>query len=247
MSAIYVNGIKTSCMAIEGGGSVTLPTKFWQGNQTDYDNLSVYDDNTLYYVILPYNVRSSSSSDFNPTYRIYIGSNQVFPVKKDGYDYVLEDITFPDAGNNDYKIPTGINIINADNCERDWQLEFKAETGANPSISGDYVIIGGQRISSGLWEIYLNSSGDLYLFGHGVSDSRYCQGANNHDIKIIRDSGTLYVYKDDVLENTITGYYQKDEQTGNNKDYSWMVNFYSGNGQYRFPGTIHYLKFKWLD
>lgn len=233
---------------IEGGGGISLPTNFWKGNQTDYDNLSSYDDSTLYEVIQTVNTRSTMSYTYDCINKIYIGSTQVFPVQKDGYDFVIEDITFPSSGDNDYQIKTGIDLIghSSGNYNRNWQLEFKVELDSNPQISGDYVILGGQRSTSGLWEIYLNSSGDLYLFGHGVSDANYCSGANNHDIKIVRDGETLYVYKDNVLEYTKTGYLQNDYGEGSSTDYGLQINRYSGNSNYRFPGTIHYLKFKWL-
>ena len=247
MAAIYVNGIKTSCMAIGGGGGISLPTNFWKGSQSDYDNLQSYDDNTLYYIEI-HSADKDQSRIAHFTSKIYLGTNQIFPVQKDGYDFYIENFdcpnTVPGNSDNDYAINTGILLHTTENVNRPWQLEFKAELAQSPAVSTDHVIIGGWRDQSQIYEIYLNNSGNLCVYAAGISDSSKVTDANNHDIKMIRNGSSIEIYKDDVLSTTLTGF--NPGTTSGSYVYPLMLNYYSRNENYRFHGTIHYLKFKWL-
>ena len=249
MAAIYVNGIKTSCMAIEGGGGMILPTKFWQGNQSEYDALSAYTDDTLYLIQQIYAQRNTY--DVNFTQKIYIGDKQVFPQKVEGYDYFIENLTFPDSISSpkiaaDLGILTDIDMELTETYQRDWQLEFNCEYSQTASIGGDQVVFGCQSTNKSISEVYFNTSGKLCLCGGGISDTSYLDDAIGHDIKLIYRNGTgLEIYKDNVYQRTLSSYSQRENTQPCR--YCKSIGQWGTNRSYYFHGTIHYLKFKWLD
>lgn len=246
MAAVYVNGIKTSCMAI-GGGGTTMPTKYWCGNQSEYDALQSYDDDTLYQIQVLYGNRTNYYTNY--TSRFYIGSEQIFPPVLEGYDYFIENLSFPDTDASgrepyDYEIDTGIRLSTPSNYQKPWQLEFKATLSQTASLSGDQVIIGSGNSNGAIKEIYFNTSGDLCMYGNNISDEQKMSDANGHDIKIIHDGTDITIYKDGVLATTLSDCQQQSD--GDSTDLSLGICRYTNNRSYRFHGTIHYLKFKWL-
>ena len=228
-----------------GGGSSKIPSNLWYGTQSQFAALSSKDKDTIYFV------KRLSNSD---TYKasncrgIYIGENKIYPPSKDGYDLYFENMFFPDSNesglnNTDYQLDTGLGFCSSDNIGRDWQLEFKATLTTTGSVSGDQVICGCGSSNGWLYELYFNSSGSLCIYGSGISDGEKVSGANGHDMKLVftRSTSSLAIYKDNVLQTTLTG-------IGNpsaNDNYELGICRYSNS--YRFHGTINYLKFKWLS
>lgn len=226
------------------GGGIILPNTIWYGTKSQFDALTSKDPGTLYYVK---RIANGDSSNINNSRGIYIGEDQIFPPKRGGYDLWIENLYFPDTNdtgltNTDYQIDTGLAFCSSDNISRDWQLEFKA-TLSTGSISGDQVICGCGNSNGMLYEVYLNTSGGLCIYGSGISDGQKVADANGHDIKLIfsRANNTIEVYKDGTLETTLTGIGSPSA----NDAYELGICKYKNS--YRFHGTINYMKFKWLN
>lgn len=238
---------------IEGGG-MTLPTNYLRCSKEHYTNLQNKDPNTLYFIDTIKNIRSSWNSRIIDGIReIYLGTQMIYPIKKDGYDWCIENLEFPDALGtdsetgksytvSDYEINMDIDLTSSENINKNFQIEFKATLSQTASLSGDQVIFGGTMSRSGIFECYLNTSGHLYFYANGISDSKFIDDANDHDIKIVRDGSNIEFYKDGTLITTVSTYAPDSNYSG----FPIGIARYNNNSSATFHGTIHYLKFKWL-
>ena len=237
------------CIGNNGGGG-TLPTKYWHGTQSQFDAITTKSDDTVYHIEFPAD-GSTSRPNISNICGLYIGNTKIYPCAKNGYDYWIEDLFFPDTNatgisNIDYELNTGLDFCSATNKDRDWQIEFKATLSTTATLSGDQLICGvGNSVgsSSTIKELYFDTSGNLKMAGSGIGDSQYLADANGHDIKLVfsRSANTIEIYKDGTLGNTITNVGSTSAYTR----YDLGISRYNNN--YRFHGTINYFKFKWLS
>ena len=235
-----------------GGGGLSVPTNVWYGTQSQFDDISTKDNNTLYYI-----QKRSYHGNINGTYTstidgIYIGNTKLYPIVKDGWDYVIENVYFPDTNptglyNVDYELNTGLQVNSAENKDRDFQIEFKATLSTTASLSGDQLLFGCGTSASSYYsifrEVYLNTSGALCISGNNINDTSYVNDCSGHDMKFIfsRANNSLEIYKDGTLATTLNNI-----GTVTASDYDFDLGISRYNNNYRFHGTLNYFKFKWL-
>ena len=234
-----------------GSGEINAPTKFWQGLQSQYDALVSYESDRMYTIVATINQMSDTMSGYiNKISKIYIGDTLVYPVEEQGYDWCITDYFLPDnnastnGDNRDYDVNVGVYFQSDANKNRDWQIEFKATLSTGSYSSSDQVLFGqGNNSSARLKEVYFNASGNLYISGNSISDIEYISDANGHDIKMIysNTNGTIELYKDGTLVNTITGVPTSYSAA------NYELGLCRYKSSYRFHGTINYFKFKWLS
>ena len=202
------------------------PSKIWRGSVSQYDALSEIEDDRLYII----------DNTSNVPY-IKFGTVPVVPPNENGYEAAIYDYTAPaNRSYGNYMIP----IVQINKYpSKGWQLEFNFQP--DPNMSVDNIICGIGSGNDGLRELYLNTSGVLLLYDPVFGDhSIYNDGIVNKDVILRKAVGTgafeLFVDGVSVYTGTMSNYSNSE---------TLSIGKYSSN--YSFAGTLHYLKFKWLE
>lgn len=219
------------CMG-NGGGKITGTIRL---TETEWNNLSVKDNNKIYYI--------TNENDDMIIYT-YQGNRRILNYKNDisDYEFWYEDLKYPrnmggaDYAYNYYWLDNGIKLNSTENLGRSWQLEFNASP--QSGTSNDKVVIGTDTSSDQNIEIYYggNNYATLYLYG---KISVTIQNARDKDIIVKFENNVVTVTVDGVLTNTVN--YTPVEDNNN----YFVVGNYRNN--YSFNGYINYVGFKWLS
>lgn len=224
--AVYVNGIKTNTIAIGGAGNVSTMLI----SESDFDNLSVKDGNTVYEVY-----HNTFGTQILTRYQ---GDKRIINYKQDisEYEFWYEDVACiqkPDNKSGDTSEIVNTGITWNEFISNDWQIEFNATSVLNSSESA---IIGSN--TSGNLEIYFVSTNSLYIYGFGPD--RAMTDCNGADMKITFNHTTkeTNVYKNDVLIDTFTASASSSS--------SAYIQLFDYRDNYKFLGIVKYIGFKWL-
>lgn len=220
------------CTGGNGGGSAEITETVFL-TETEWNNLSVKDGSTIYYV---------TNENGDMVLYTYLGDKRILN-KSDisDYEFWYENLKFPrnmGSGNyayNYYRLNHGIKLNSAENLGRSWQLEFNVSPQAGSS--SENVVIGTDTSSGQNIEIYFSSSSTtLSLYG---KISATINNAADKDIIIKFENNVVTVSLDGVITNTIN--YTPTEDNTNNFVVANYRNYYC------FSGIMKYIGFKWLD
>lgn len=224
--SVYINGIKTNVIATGGAGDVSTMLI----SESDFDNLDVKDGNTVYEVY--------HNTFGTQILKKYQGDKRIINYKQDisEYEFWYEDVAciskpYDKSSDSSEIVNTGITWNEF--ISNDWQIEFNVTSMLNSSESA---IIGSN--TSGNFEIYFNSSNNLYIYGFGPD--RAMTDCNGADIKITFNHTTkeTKVYRNDVLIDTFTA-----SASGSSSAYIQLFDY---RNNYKFLGIVKYIGFKWL-
>ena len=219
------------------GGSEKV-TETVRLTETEWNNLSVKDNNKIYYV---------TNANGDMIRKTYQGNRRILR-KSDisDYEFWYEDLRFPryynsgDFARQYYWINDGVQIFLNENLNRGWQLEFNVD----PQSSNENPIIGtaSSNPSSATaptqnLEIYpQGSTSTLLLYG---KISATIPNAIGEDVIIKYENGTITVYINDVVVYTTNFTPVADT------DNYFIIGDYRNN--YCFEGVMNYIGFKWLS
>lgn len=234
MAAIYVNGVKTSCMAIGGGGQDI--SEIVRLTSTEYDALQTKDDTKLY------QIGTSAASELIT--KSFQGNKRILR-KQDisDYEFWYEDLYFPYKYNSsDYILPFGFGIETQENYQKNWQLEFKVTipTGTDPN-SSEFPVFGTVDSSGRYLEFYVSRNGTGFkIFSNDYSDSSV-GNLSGTDVVVKREGNVLTISSDGVTTATLTW-------NGSSYDDSALmyIGRYKRSNLYLMSGFIEYIGFKWL-
>lgn len=241
MAAIYVNGIKTSCMAIGGGG--TDISEIVRLTEAEWSNLQTKDNDKIYLV---------TNDHGDMVRKQFQGNRRILREQHpENYNVYYEDLYFPanldtNTGKyhsaDQYAFDTDIYPFSSENSSRSFEVTFNVE----PHLSQNYGnILALHTYQSGyVGQIYVHTTDNIYGFGIALQSSsdvyRHLSDITNKDVRIVVDKTNLEVkcYVDDVLVNT-------SSFTNFTYDSPFRIGFYGGYSP--FNGKMNYVSFRWLD
>ena len=243
MPAVYVNGVKTSCIAIGGSTDISEVARL---TETEWSNLQIKDNNKIYLIC---------NDQKDMVRKMYQGDRRI--LKKEDisdYEFWYEDLRFPYYLNTStgtaysadrYAFDTEINPFSNDNKERSFEIDFKI---INAILGHSYgnIIANHAYDSSKVFQIYYYEGESKVGFGFQQSGDHNTSSTSvlNKDIRMVFDrtespTVTVNIYIDNVLDSTfiVTNF-----EYSNNALRIGLYDNYSP-----FNGCIDYIGFKWLD
>jgi len=248
MAAIYVNGIKTSCMAIGGGG--TDISEIVRKTEAEWAALTEKDMSKIYLVTNDHG--DMVRKQFQGNIRIL---REQHP---ENYDVYYEDLYFPanldtNTGKyqsaDQYAFDTDIYPFSSENSSRSFEVRFNVEPHLTQNYGNIFALHTYYGGSVGQIYAYLISGSTstgtgTYGLGIAIKNStavyEHSSDITNKDVRIVVDKTNLEVktYVDDVLVDT-------SSFTNMTYDSPFRIGFYGGYSP--FNGKMNHVSFRWLD
>lgn len=243
MAAIYVNGIKTSCMAIGGGG--TDISEMVRLTEAEWSNLQTKDEDKIYLIC---------NDQKDMIRKMYQGNRRILK-KEDISEYEIwyEDLWFPyylatssgyTYSADRYAFDTDLEPFSSENYQRSFEVCCKI----NPILNQNYgnIMASHSYRSNKVFQFYFyrsdNGIGTAFKSdGNTIEISSDCR---NKDLRMVVDRSnqnacTVSIYIDDVLAGSaeFTNFTDSDNPL--------RIGLYDTYSP--FNGYIDYIGFKWLD
>lgn len=220
------------CVGNSGGGNISETVRL---TETEWNNLSVKDNNKIYYV---------TNDNGDMVIYTYQGNRRILNYKNDisDYEFWYEDLKFPrnmsgaDYAYSYYWLDHGIKLNSTENFGRSWQLEFNVSP--QNGSSNENVVIGTTTSGDQNIEIYMGNTNNAMLYLYGKI-SAYIANARDKDVVIKFENNVVTVTVDGTLTNTINY-----TPTVDNNNYFVVANY---RNYYCYSGIMKYIGFKWLS
>ena len=233
VGGIIRNGILYGGVLSEGG--VSEISEIVRLTETEWNNLSVKDNNKIYYV---------TNGNGDMVLYTYQGNRRILNYKNDisDYEFWYEDLKFPrNMGSADYAysyywLDNGIKLNSTENLGRSWQLEFNVSP--ENGTSRENAVIGTSTSDYQNIEIYMGNTNNAMLYLYGKISANI-PNARDKDVIIKFENNVVTVTIDGVLTNTINY-----TPTEDNNNYFVVANY---RDNYCYSGYMNYIGFKWLS